>query len=316
MTSEIKNSSAQQVAEDTGDRGVDSPETTADEIETGNLTVTIYSSRSEIRNPVRLIVSIFYGFVEGRGLAWRLFVRDIRGMYRQTLLGLFWAFLPPIANTAIWLFLKSQNVFQMGDTVVDSTLFILTGMILWQAFIDAFQSPMQLLNSNRNMLSKLKFPRESLLMVGFGEVVFNLLIRLVLLIPAFWWFGATIHATAVAAIPGIIGLILLGMALGLLIMPIGSLYQDVGRFIALFVPFWMIITPIIYVPPTSYPGSLLNWVNPASPLLIASRDLLLTGQSAHLGLGLIFGVIAVPLILLGLIVYRISIPLLIERMPA
>jgi lipopolysaccharide transport system permease protein len=31
----------------------------------------------------------------GRGLAWRLFLRDLRAGYRQTLLGYVWAFLPP-----------------------------------------------------------------------------------------------------------------------------------------------------------------------------------------------------------------------------
>lgn len=284
--------------------------------DTADLPITIYSPHSAIREPLKLFGDIADGFIKGRELAWRLFVRNLRGMYRQTLLGLFWAFLPPIANTAIWIFLKSQNVFSMGDTGVDATVYILTGMILWQAFIDAFQAPMRLLNSNRNMISKLNFPRESLLMVAFGEVLFNLSIRVLLLIPAFIWFGVNVGVMTLAAIPAIASLVLLGLALGLLIMPIGSLYQDVGRFIAMFVPFWMIITPIIYVPPTAYPGTLLNWVNPASPLLILSRDLLLTGGSQHLTLGLLFALITIPLVLLGLIVYRVSLPHLIERMPA
>ena len=283
---------------------------------TAELPVTVYSPTAAIRQPIRLLSDIAREFYKGRELAWRLFVRNLRGMYRQTLLGLFWAFLPPIANTAIWIFLQSQNVFSMGDTGVSSTVYILAGMILWQAFIDAFQAPMGLLKANRNMISKLNFPRESLLMVGFGEVLFNLAIRILLLIPAFFWFGVPLNVGMLAAVPAIACMIMLGMALGLLIMPLGSLYQDVGRFIAMFVPFWMIITPIIYVPPTNYPGTLLNWVNPASPLLIFSRDLLLTGTSTHTSLGLLFGLASIPLIVLGLIVYRVSLPHLIERMPA
>ena len=133
-----------------------------------DLPLTVYSPSAAIRQPLRLLADIAGGFFKGRELAWRLFVRNLRGMYRQTLLGLLWAFLPPIANTAIWIFLQSQNVFSMGDTGVNSTVYILAGMILWQAFIDAFQAPMNLLKSNRNMISKLNFPRESLLMVGFG----------------------------------------------------------------------------------------------------------------------------------------------------
>ena len=278
--------------------------------------VTVYSAQSSIRNPVQLIQNIFSDFWRGRELAWRLFLRNIRGLYRQTLLGLFWAFLPPIANTAIWIFLRQANVFSMGDTQVDGTVYILTGMILWQAFIDAFQMPLAMLNKNRNLISKLNFPRESLILVGFGEVLFDLLIRLLLLIPAFLIFQVPLHASILYAPIAILGLVLIGAALGLLLMPIGSLYQDVGRFISMVLTFWMIITPIIYVPLTTYPGSLLNWVNPASPLLLLARDWLLLGTTPHFAVGMVFAVAAIPISLIALVVYRVSIPVLIERMTA
>lgn len=305
----------------------DEPNGTAEDLQSGgtsestqtpdeNSQTTIYCSQSEIRRPIALLHEIYRGFVDGRELAWRIFVRNLSGLYRQTLLGLFWAFLPPIANTAIWIFLKSQNVFEMGDTGVDSTVYILTGMILWQAFIDAFQVPSNVLNSNKNMVSKLNFPRESLLLVGFGEVMFNLAIRVVLLIPAFFYFGVSISSGILLAPITIFAMVLLGISLGLFLLPLGSLYKDVGRFIAMFVPFWMIITPIIYVPRESFPGTLLNWVNPASPLLLVSRDLLLTGDTTHVSIGILFGLLSIPLLVIGLIVYRISLPILIERMPA
>lgn len=278
--------------------------------------VTYYSSQSEIRQPVGLLTGIVRDFWAGRELSWRLFLRNIRAMYRQTLLGLFWAFLPPIANTAIWIFLRSQDVFDSGDTGVHPTLFILTGMILWQSFIESFQMPLDIVRMNRPMISKLNFPRESLLLVGLGEVVFNLAIRLLLLIPAFLVYQVSLSWHALAFPLAVGGLILVGVSLGMLLMPIGSLYEDVGRFITTIMPFWMIVTPIIYAPLTSWPGSLLNWINPAAPLLILSRDLLLSDSLDHLAVGAGFGLAAIPLTLLGLIVYRISMPVLIERMSA
>jgi lipopolysaccharide transport system permease protein len=278
--------------------------------------VAVYSSESEIRHPVRLFRSILSDFVAGRELAWRLFVRNIRGLYRQTLLGLFWAFLPPIANTAIWVFLREAGLFETGETTVDSTVYILTGMIFWQAFIDAFQMPLAMLNKNRNMISKLNFPRESLLMVGIAEVLFDLAIRSLLLVPAFLWFGVSWQTSSILVPVTVACLILFGVALGLLIMPIGSLYQDVGRFISMVIPFWMILTPIIYVPITSFPGSLLNGVNPASPLIILSRDFLLVGSTEYLTLGLGYLLMSIPLFIFGVFVYRISMPVLVERMNA
>jgi lipopolysaccharide transport system permease protein len=154
-----------------------------------------------------------------------------------------------------------------------------------------------------------------LLLVGLGEVFFNLAIRMLLLVPAFLVFGVAFHPTILLAPLTVVGMVLLGTAFGLLIMPLGSLYQDVGRFTAIMLPFWMILTPTVYAPFDSYPGSLLNWLNPASPLLLLSRDWLLDGSMDFLFVGLIYGALVLPLLLLGLIVYRISIPVLITPAP-
>jgi lipopolysaccharide transport system permease protein len=78
----------------------------------------------------------------------------------------------------------------------------------------------------------------------------------------------------------------------------------------------MIITPIIYVPSLNFPDSLLNWVNPAAPLLIVSRDLLLYGGTEFGLLAIVFGLAAIVLMLVSLVVYRVSLPVLIERMMA
>ena len=278
--------------------------------------IVVYSSRSDIRSPSRLFGGMYRDFMEGREIAWRLFVRNLHGMYRQTLLGLFWAFLPPIANTAMWVFLKNVGAFDMGETAVNGTVFILTGMIFWQAFVEAFNMPLQKIKANQNMLSRLRFPRESLLLVGIGEVLFNLGIRLLLLIPAFIYFQVPLHIEILYAPIAVLGLVALGAGMGLVVMPIGTLYQDVSRFITMLIPFWMIITPIIYVPRTEGMGTLLNWVNPASPLLILARDWCLIGASPHTQTGLFFLGLAIPLLVFGLVIYRVSLPVLIERMKA
>ncbi len=176
--------------------------------------VVIYSAESEIRHPVQLLQNIAADFYGGRELAWRLFLRNLRGMYRQTVLGLFWAFLPPIANTAMWVFLRKAGVFETGETTVDGTVYILTGMILWQSFIDAFQMPLNAISKNRGMISKLNFPRESLLLVGYWEVLFDLCIRLLLLIPAFIFFEVPLHGAIWFAPLAIMGLVLFASAPG------------------------------------------------------------------------------------------------------
>jgi lipopolysaccharide transport system permease protein len=280
------------------------------------LPITVYSSRSEVRHPVRLLQNMLHDVWRGRELAWRLFLRNVRGLYRQTLFGLFWIFIPPLANSAIWIFLRSAGILDTDIKDINPTIYILTGMILWQGFIDAFKMPLELIDKNKNMISKLNFPRESLLMVGFGEVWFDMLIRIAVLLPVLWIWGIPFQVTLGLAPLAILGLILLGMALGLLLMPLDSLYQDVGRFVTVATPFWMIITPIIYLPRPDFPGSLLNWLNPASPFLLIARDWILVGTTEHWQCGLVYGGLLIGLLGLSLVVYRISIPVLVERMNA
>ncbi|QEG21514.1 ABC transporter permease [Mariniblastus fucicola] len=284
--------------------------------------LTVYNSQSEIKSPLEMFQNIANDFWSGRELGWRLFLRNLRGLYRQTFLGLFWAFLPPIANTAIWVFLRHQGVFKLGGNVeIPLTVYILTGMILWQTFIEAFQMPLKVINQNRGMIAKLRFPRESLLLVGLGEVLFDFAIRSLLLIPAFLWYQVVPEPQMLWALPIAFLMILFASGLGMLIMPVGSLYQDISRFIGIATPFWMLTTPIIY-PITAKmlqadPNTkLLVWLNPAAPLIVLGRDLTLFGESAFVTPGLIVAAVSIPIFLIGLAVFRISIPVIVERMNA
>ena len=99
-------------------------------------------------------------------------------MYRQTMLGVLWAFLPPLANTLIWVFLHKEKVIDFGgDLSVDYTIYVLAGMVIWQSFVESLQMPLNVYRQNRAMITKLNFPREALLAVGWGEILLNLSIR-------------------------------------------------------------------------------------------------------------------------------------------
>ena len=83
----------------------------------------------------------------------------------------------------------------------------------------------------------------------------------------------------------------------------------------------MLTTPIIY-PLTietltkSPQASLLVWLNPAAPILVLCRDLILFGDSEFQLAGIIFSALAIPVFLIGLAIFRISIPVIVERMNA
>ncbi len=96
------------------------------------------------------------------------------------------------------------------------------------------------------MLARINFPREALILSKLGEVLFNFGIKLILIIALFIWFKMPVTASVILAPVALIHLIALGTFIGLILAPIGALYQDVSKAIALVTSFWLFITPVVY----------------------------------------------------------------------
>ena len=279
-----------------------------------NLPVVIYSPESALRNPSRLLGEMFRDLMASRELAWRLFVRDISARYRQTFLGYIWAFLPPVATTLTFVLLNRSGVFQVGETTLPYAAYVMIGTLLWQVFVDALQAPIRMVTASKAMLAKINFPREALLLAGVGEVLFNFAIRFVLLVGVFVWFKITPPLTVLLLPAGLLALIGFGFMIGILLTPIGLLWHDVGQGLILISGFWMFLTPVVYPPTKTGPMALLGTLNPVTPLIVTTRDWITTGHSTHLLGFLIIGGLTLLLLLIGWILYRLAMPILVERM--
>ena len=250
----------------------------------------------------------------GRELAWRLFLRDLRAGYRQTLLGYVWAFLPPLVAAATFIFLQSQGITRIEVVGIPYAAFALMGTLLWQTFVDALNSPSASFGAARAMLVKINFPREAVLMGGLYMVFFNALIRLLLIIGVILLWRIPVGPTIAFLPVAVAGLLLAGFAIGLIITPVSALYGDAARAIPGVAGFWMLLTPVVYPPQMDgIAGWLATW-NPVSPLIITARECL-TGQTLTV-LGPFFLVSAgsMLVVVIGLIGFRIAMPHLIERM--
>jgi len=278
------------------------------------LPIMVYTPESPLRSPVLLLGAMSRDLRVSRELAWRLFVRDLSALYRQTFLGYVWAFLPPLAASATFIFLQSQGIVQVGATPVPYAAFAMMGTLLWQVFVDAIQSPSATVQSAKAMLAKINFPREAILMAGAYMVVFNAAVRFVLLavVMAAWHVapGAGLLVFPVA----MFGLLACGFAVGLLLLPLGSLYGDVARGIPIVAQFWMLLTPVVY-PARSQglAGWLATW-NPVAPVLTTAREALSGLSLSQLPMCLAVSFGAGLLCFMGLAAYRLVMPLLIERM--
>ena len=278
--------------------------------------VIIYGPGSLLREPRRLFRDMKRDLVASRELAWRLFVRNTSAKYRQTMLGYAWAFLPPVFTTLVFVFLRENGFFNISETRVPYAVFLLAGIVLWETFADALNSPIRMVAQSTSMLTKVNFPREALILAGIGEVLFSFLIRLSLLAIVIAWFGIRVPWTAIFFPFGALALVVLGIALGTLLTPIAILYHDIGQGLPFLVVLWMFLTPVVYPPPREWLGSPIMVLNPVSPVLDTARAWLFTGSPEYLLGFLAVSLVAGLALLLGWLLYRVALPILIERMSA
>lgn len=280
------------------------------------LPVTVYTQESRIRHPVRLVKAMMADLISGQELAFQLAVRDLRAQYRQAALGLLWAFIIPLANTAVWLFIQSSGVVTIQDTGIPYPVFVLSGTIIWSIFMDAINAPLKQTIGAKGTLAKVNFPREALIVAGVYKTVFNAVIKVVVLIAALLILGVRPDLAIIALPLVLVSLILTGTALGLLVTPLGTLYSDVGRGLPLLLQFLMFLSPVVYPIPKGNWSEALFHINPLTPLIVTARDVL-TGQSPESLVafgGITIMMIALLFVALGL--YRIAMPILVERMSA
>lgn len=249
-------------------------------------------------------------------LALRLAIRDIRAQYRQTFFGIFWAFLPPIATALVFIILNSQQVIRMGKTDIPYPVFVLFGTVLWQIFVDSLNAPLKVVKASTAMLAKINFPREALILSAFGQTLFNAGIKFLVLVFVFVTYGMPFTWFNLFALPALLSLILLGTMFGLLITPAGVLYTDISQALTVVTGLWFFVTPVVYPPPATFPFSLIAVLNPVSPILIGARDLATEGILRNPVSFFMVTTIMMIVLFVTWIIYRLAMPIIIERMSA
>ncbi len=275
----------------------------------------VYAPDTGLRHPWDAIRGMWRGAfcAPSRDLAWRLFVRNMRAQFRQSLLGYAWLFVPPVVNSAVFVFLNNHQIVDIPDTDTPYPVFVLLGSLLWQGLVLLIGAPMQGVQRELSSLGRLNFSREALLVASFLEGAAMAAIPLVIVPVVVLCLGVPIGWHVLMAPLGILGLFVFAFAIGVLLTPIGVLYHDVGRAIPVVTRFWMFVTPVVYALPES--GRARTWLllNPATPFIETARDWML-GRPADLVVSFgIWSALAFLALAFGVMAYRLAMPIIVER---
>jgi lipopolysaccharide transport system permease protein len=143
-----------------------------------------------------------------RELGWRLFVRDAprsTGRACWALPGHCSLRSPPGSSSSC---LQSKQVLALGDTAIPYPVYVLLGTTYWQIFVEALNAPLKSVTAAKPILARIAFPREALILSSAYLVVFNALVKSVVLVGVFLYFDVSLS----------VGLLFVPLAVGLLIL--------------------------------------------------------------------------------------------------
>ena len=217
-----------------------------------------------------------------RDLLWLWAAREVRVRYKQSLLGVAWAILQPLALTAIFTLIFSLLV-RVDTRGIPYPIFAYTALVPWTFFSTSLSFGIPSLVNNMNLVTKIYFPREVLPLASIGAAFVDFSAAAVVFVGLLLLYGIKpdVHVLWLIPLLGVqlvltIGVTLLGSATIVF-------FRDVRFVIPLVIQVWMYACPIIY--PTEMVPEYLRpyyFLNPMAGIIDGYRRTLLMGEAPEM----------------------------------
>ncbi len=243
----------------------------------------IYLPDNAIRNGFfHLTLEIFQELKQNKWLIFQLFKRDLFSMYKQSLLGLIWAFLFPIFSVGTFIILNRSGIFVIDKISIPYPVFAITGMAFWQLFSTGLISASNSLIKAGRMITKINFSKKSLVISSLGQAAIAFFVQFVLTCVLFLYYGITPSLYIVLIPILLIPVILITIGLGLFFSILNGIARDIGNLLSVLLTFFLFLTPILYIKPETGFLRAFSEYNPIYYLISVPRDLILFGSSSEI----------------------------------
>jgi len=239
-----------------------------------------------------------------RDLLWLWTLREVQVRYKQSVLGIAWAILQPLALTVIFTVVFSYLV-QIDTDGIPYPVFAYTALVPWTFFSTSLSFGIASLVNNMNLVTKIYFPREILPLASIGAAFVDFLISAVILLVMMLFYGLTPDWVSLWIVPLLILQIALAIAVVLLGSAILVFFRDMRFIVPLLTQIWMYASPIIY-PVTRVPVRYhaLYFLNPMAGIIDGYRRVLLLGESPSMEALMPGTIVTFVLLLVGYVFFK------------
>jgi len=171
--------------------------------------------------------------------------RDIKVRYKQTVFGVAWAILQPLATMIVFSVVFGR-LARMDSDGVPYPAFSLAGLLPWMLFASGLTQAAMSLVGNVNLLTKAYFPRMLLPISNVLAGLLDLCVSLPLLLVVMLCCGIA-PSWRLLLLPAPVALVIVtASGGGLWLAAANAQYRDVRFVLPFLVQLWMYATPIVY----------------------------------------------------------------------
>lgn len=241
---------------------------------------------------------------EHRDLIYFFLWRDRKVRYKQTVLGVLWVVLQPLAAMLIFTIFFGKLAKVPSDGI-PYPLFAYTALVPWLFFSSGLSRGAVSLVGNANMIKKVYFPRLIVPISAVSSGLIDLLLSFVMLLAMMGYYRIA-PTTNLLTLPLFILLAFVAcLGITLWLSALAVEYRDINHVVPFLVQLWLFATPVVY------PSSLVphRWralyaANPMVGVVEGFRWALLARGAPPMKLFLVSGGVAVTVLIAGLFYFR------------
>ena len=241
---------------------------------------------------------------EYKDLLYFLTIRGIKAKYAQSVLGVGWAIIQPLFQTLVFTVIFG-NLAKMGSDGVPYVLFSFTAMVPWNYFSNILTNSSSSLVQNRDMLSKVYFPRLVLPISSVLSGLLDFLIAFLVLVGLLIYYQMVPNLNIIYFPLLLLILIMTSLGIGMILSAMAVQYRDVQYAMSFLVRILLYSVPVVYSI-NIIPDQYLYWyaLNPMVGVIEGMRSALLGTRAMPWDLIAIGSVVSLVLFIFGAFYFK------------
>jgi len=180
-----------------------------------------------------------------RDLFYFLVTRDVKILYKQTVLGFGWAILRPLISMVVFTIIFG-NIAEVSSDGVPYSIFNYTALVPWTYFAAALSASTLSLVGNTNMLSKVYFPRLIYPLAPVFAKLVDFAIAFVIILVMMIWFNIRPTYNVIFLPYLVLLMIATAAGVGMWLSALAVLYRDVKHALQFATQLLMFAAPVVW----------------------------------------------------------------------